>query len=42
MLPKFFAEMGHADLVLGSRYLKGITVVNWPIERLLMPDIPWE
>jgi dolichol-phosphate mannosyltransferase len=24
------------DLVLGSRYLKGITVVNWPIERLLI------
>jgi len=36
MLPKFFAEMGRADLVLGSRYLKGITVVNWPIERLLI------
>jgi dolichol-phosphate mannosyltransferase len=36
MLPKFFAEVGRADLVLGSRYLKGITVVNWPIERLLI------
>jgi len=22
--------------VLGSRYLKGITVVNWPIERILL------
>jgi dolichol-phosphate mannosyltransferase len=24
------------DLVLGSRYSRGITVVNWPIERLLI------
>ncbi len=24
------------DVVLGSRYLKGITVVNWPIERILI------
>ena len=24
------------DVVLGSRYLKGITVVDWPIERLLL------
>ena len=31
--------LGHAreyDLVLGSRYLDGITVVRWPIERLLI------
>ncbi len=26
---------GH-DVVLGSRYLDGITVVNWPIERILL------
>jgi dolichol-phosphate mannosyltransferase len=25
-----------ADVVLGSRYLNGITVVNWPIERILI------
>jgi dolichol-phosphate mannosyltransferase len=36
MLPRFFAEVAHCDLVLGSRYLQGITVVNWPIERLLI------
>jgi dolichol-phosphate mannosyltransferase len=24
------------DVVLGSRYLNGITVVNWPIERILI------
>jgi dolichol-phosphate mannosyltransferase len=25
-----------ADLVLGSRYLHGVTVVNWPIKRLIL------
>jgi dolichol-phosphate mannosyltransferase len=29
-------EIEQADVVLGSRYLKGITVVNWPIERILI------
>lgn len=24
------------DVVLGSRYLNGVTVVNWPIERILI------
>jgi len=24
------------DVVVGSRYIKGITVVNWPIERVLL------
>jgi dolichol-phosphate mannosyltransferase len=36
MLPRFFEEITGCDLVLGSRYLGGITVVNWPIERLLI------
>lgn len=36
MLPKFVELMGEADVVLGSRYSRGITVVNWPIERLLI------
>jgi dolichol-phosphate mannosyltransferase len=35
-LPEFFAHATKSDLVLGSRYLNGITVVNWPIERLLL------
>jgi dolichol-phosphate mannosyltransferase len=30
------AEIEDHDVVLGSRYLKGITVVNWPIERILI------
>lgn len=29
-------EIEDHDVVIGSRYLKGITVVNWPIERILI------
>jgi dolichol-phosphate mannosyltransferase len=29
-------EIEEHDVVLGSRYLDGITVVNWPIERILI------
>jgi dolichol-phosphate mannosyltransferase len=29
-------KIEHCDVVVGSRYLKGITVVNWPIERILI------
>ena len=29
-------ELEDHDVVLGSRYLNGITVVNWPIERILI------
>jgi dolichol-phosphate mannosyltransferase len=36
MLPRFVELMEEADVVLGSRYVRGITVVNWPIERLLI------
>jgi dolichol-phosphate mannosyltransferase len=35
-LPAFFREVETTDVVLGSRYINGITVVNWPIERLLL------
>jgi dolichol-phosphate mannosyltransferase len=35
-LRDFFANAREYDLVLGSRYLDGITVVRWPIERLLI------
>ena len=35
-LPELLRKAEDADLVLGSRYLNGITVVNWPIERLLL------
>ncbi len=36
MLPAFLELIPEYDMVLGSRYLSGITVVNWPIERLLI------
>ncbi len=36
MLPQFLEYVDKYDMVLGSRYLAGITVVNWPIERLLL------
>jgi len=36
MLPHFLTEIDGYDMVLGSRYSKGITVVNWPIQRLLI------
>ncbi len=29
-------EIEDHDVVLGSRYLQGVTVVNWPIERILL------
>jgi dolichol-phosphate mannosyltransferase len=36
MLAELLRHGATHDLVLGSRYLHGITVVNWPIERLLI------
>jgi dolichol-phosphate mannosyltransferase len=35
-LKAMLAAIADHDVVLGSRYLKGITVVNWPIERILI------
>ncbi len=35
-LPAMLRELEACDVVLGSRYLHGITVVNWPIERILL------
>jgi dolichol-phosphate mannosyltransferase len=35
-LPVFLRELENADLVLGSRYLYGVTVVNWPLKRLIL------
>jgi dolichol-phosphate mannosyltransferase len=32
----FLKEIENADLVLGSRYLHGVTVVNWPLSRLIL------
>ena len=35
-LDVFLREIEDHDLVLGSRYLDGITVVNWPLSRLIL------
>jgi dolichol-phosphate mannosyltransferase len=35
-LPAFMKAVENADLVIGSRYISGVNVVNWPMERLLL------
>ncbi|MBA3441820.1 MAG: polyprenol monophosphomannose synthase [Pyrinomonadaceae bacterium] len=35
-LPLFLEQLRHASLVLGSRYLHGISVVNWDFKRLML------
>jgi len=36
VLPRFLEEIGSYDLVIGSRYVQGVNVVNWPMSRLLL------
>ena len=38
-LPDFIEAIQDADLVVGSRYLKGISIVNWPLNRLIISKI---
>ena len=33
---EFLHAVQDADIVLGSRYLNGVTVVNWPLSRLIL------
>jgi dolichol-phosphate mannosyltransferase len=33
---QFLEAIQDADIVLGSRYLRGVTVVNWPLSRLIL------
>lgn len=35
-LREFFKKIEHCDLVIGSRYVKGVNVINWPLSRLLI------
>jgi dolichol-phosphate mannosyltransferase len=35
-LPALTAAADRCDLVLGSRYLNGISVVNWPLHRIFL------
>lgn len=35
-IPRFIDEIKDSDLVLGSRYINGVNVINWPMRRLLL------
>ena len=35
-LPAMAAAAQQADLVIGSRYLNGVSVVNWPLRRIVL------
>jgi len=35
-IPNFLRKMRDADLVLGSRYVDGVRVLNWPFCRLIL------
>ncbi len=35
-IPDFLERIQSHDLVVGSRYLAGVTVVNWPLRRLIL------
>ena len=35
-VPRLVAELAKHDLVIGSRYVEGVSVVNWPIRRLIL------
>ena len=35
-LPMLVKNLNEYDLVIGSRYIKGISVVNWPLRRLML------
>ncbi len=36
LLPQMLSEIESNDVVIASRYLNGVAVVNWPIQRLLL------
>jgi dolichol-phosphate mannosyltransferase len=35
-IPRFIEAAQNADLVLGSRYVNGIRIINWPLRRLML------
>lgn len=35
-IPQFLEKISSYDLVIGSRYIKGVNVINWPMKRLLL------
>ncbi|MFH1051915.1 MAG: polyprenol monophosphomannose synthase [bacterium] len=36
VIPVMLKEIENYDLVLGSRYISGVNVVNWPLSRLIL------
>jgi dolichol-phosphate mannosyltransferase len=38
-LPRFFDAIRDHDVVVGSRYLQGISVVNWDLKRLVLSKL---
>ena len=36
VLPQMLSEIENNDLIIGSRYINGINVVNWPLHRLML------
>jgi len=35
-IPNFLKTIENADLVIGSRYMHGINITNWPLSRLIL------
>lgn len=35
-IPNFLREIQEYDLIIGSRYIQGVNVVNWPLKRLIL------
>ncbi len=35
-IPIMLGKMDECDVLIGSRYIKGVNVVNWPMKRLLL------
>ena len=36
VIPEFLESIKENDLVIGSRYIQGVNVINWPMKRLLL------
>lgn len=35
-LPRLLEKIDECDIVIGSRYISGVNVVNWPMKRLIL------
>jgi len=36
VVPTLITETENAELVIGSRYINGVNITNWPLERLIL------